>query len=322
MGVCFFTGCTTTGNRISGSESDPLEFEHRCRPLAQPPAGTLFPSLSELPQLDPSKAAEVAVATGFSAVSIEAAYASGVLPLLTEMSALEQAVAQHREGAKETLQRDRHRIVERILLVSFQANGVNAEITCEAARAQDLADYLQQENERRARLLTIIAVVTGGIASAVGGGLAIAEHPISEGAAVAVGGVLSTVFGTAALFQDQERELRHPRNLLREIWEGPSNPALFPDVIWRFLNRPLEEAPGTTLRNTIIARWRRDGLIGMSDSAVEKQRVALIFGPGGNYRVEDLRVRVRMLNMLQSQVFLTSEYLEQFLRELLSRPTR
>jgi hypothetical protein len=47
-----------------------------------------------------------------------------------------------------------------------------------------------------------------------------------------------------------------------------------------------------------------------------------MFGEGGDYTVDDLRARAQMFNMLQSRVALTSEYLEQFLRELLSRPAR
>jgi hypothetical protein len=78
------------------------------------------------------------------------------------MPALERGLAEHREGAKAELQEVRGRIVERILLASFQANGINAEIACEVARAEQLADYFQQQTDDRARLLTVIAVVAGG----------------------------------------------------------------------------------------------------------------------------------------------------------------
>ncbi|WP_447987020.1 hypothetical protein [Nitrospira sp. Nam74] len=273
-----------------------------------------------MPQLSASEIAEVSAATGFSALSVEAANAFDVLPLLQQMPALEQALAEGREGAKAELQEVRGQIVERILLVSFQANGVNAEIACEVARAQQLADYLQQQKDSRARLLTVLAVVAGGVAGMIGGGLAIADHAVAEGVAVTIGGALSTVFGSTALFQQQEYEFRHPRNLLREIWEGPPNPVLFPDVIWRFLNRPLEEDPSTSLRTAIIARWRRDGRLGEPGSALEQRRNTLLFGEGGNYNVEDLQARAQMFNMLQSQVALVNEYLERFLRDLLSRP--
>lgn len=322
MYCCVMSGCATIADRTLESTSEREEFERRCRPIEHVPGTTLFPSLTEVPQLSTSEAAKVSAATGFSPISVEAAHAFDVLPLLQQLPALERALAEHREGAKGELQEARTQIIERIVLVSFQANGINAEIACEVARAEQLADYLQQQKDDRARLLTVIAVVAGGVAGMIGGGLAIAAHAVAEGVAVAIGGALSTVFGSTALFQQQEYEFRHPRNLLREIWEGPPNPVLFPDVIWRFLNRPLEEDPNTSLRTVIIARWRRDGRLGKPGSDLEQRRIALLFGEGGNYNVEDLQARAQMFNMLQSQVALTSEYLERFLRELLSRPTK
>jgi len=97
------------------------------------------------------------------------------------MPALERGLAEHREGAKAELQEVRGRIVERILLASFQANGINAEIACEVARAEQSADYLQQQKDDCARFLTVIAVVVGGGAGMIGGGLAIAEHASGRG---------------------------------------------------------------------------------------------------------------------------------------------
>lgn len=233
-------GCATTADRAFSMPTR-SEFERRCRPVEHVPGSTLFPSLSEAPQLRASEAAQVSAATGFSPLSVEAAHAFGVLPLLQHMPALERDLEEHREGAKAELQEVRGRIVERILLASFQANGVNAEIACEVARAEQLADYLQQQKDDRARLLTVIAVVAGGVAGMIGGGLAIAEHAVAEGAAVTIGGALSMVFGSTALFNNKPMNFAiraiccgKSRNLLREIWEGPTNPALFPDVIWRF----------------------------------------------------------------------------------------
>jgi len=84
----------------------------------------------------------------------------------------------------------------------------------------------------------------------------------------------------------------------------------------------LEEDPSTTLRTVIIARWRHDDRLGVPGSALEKRRIALLFGEGGDYTEGDLRTRAQMLNLLESQVSLTSQYLEQFLRELLSQPIR
>ena len=162
-------------------------------------------------------------------------------------------------------------------------------------------------------------MVTGGLAGIAVGGLTIADQTVSSGIAGILGGVNSTACGSAALFQTTQYNFKHPRNLLREIWDLPSNPAIFPEVMWRFLNRPLEEDPKSSLRTVIIARWRRDGRLGTPGSKLEETRTALLFGDGGDYSLEDLRVRAQMLNMVQAEVSLVSQYLERFLREMLPR---
>src|SRR5262249_33389023 len=211
--------------------------------------------------------------------------------------------------------------IERSLLASYQTTAITAEINCEAERAQQLAAYLRQQNQDRVQVLTIFGLVAGGVLSMVGGGLSVADQGVASGIAGLVGGALSTVFGTAALFPNQEYDFQHPRNLLRELWEGPNTPKLFPDLMWRFLNRPLEEDPTDTLRTAIVARWRQDNRLGTPGSAMEQRRIALLFGEGGRYNADDLFVRALMFDMLESQMALTSEYQEHFLRELLSRPT-
>lgn len=319
MELCLACGCATTLDPPLSYESENVTFEHRCRPVEDPPENMLFPRVAEKPRPGPAEMAALSTATGFSVLTVEAAHAFGALDLVTQMPALEQAVDRQTVEAKEQLREVRDQITERILLASFQSSGINAEITCEAARAEQLADYLKEKNDNRARLLTTIAVVTGGVGAIAVGGFLLAGHAVSEGIAGIIGGVLSSTFGTSALFQGATYPFKHPRNLLREIWEGPSSPTLFPDVIWRFLNRPLEEDPNKTLRTAIIMRWRRDGRLGTAGSAVEERRTALFFGEGGDYDEDDLRARAQMLNMVVAQTVLTDQYMERFLRELLAR---
>jgi hypothetical protein len=313
-------GCASTSSRTRGLES--AEFEQSCRPSEEATAEKPAARLHTLPPLSREEAAQLSATTGFSVRAIEAAHSFDVLTLLKQIPDSERAVAEHQQGAKEALQDLRSQIIERILLVSFQNNSVNAEITCEGARAEHLGDYLEEQNDDRARLLAIAAIVVGGIWGIVGGSLALADNTVGEAVVGIIGGTLTTVFGTAALFQDQDAYLGHPRNLLREIWEGPETPVLFPDVIWRFLNRPVEDDPAVTRRSIIISRWRRDGRLGSPGSEEEKRRSTLIFGEGGEYTVDDLYARAQMFNVLQSQIGLTSEYLERLLKELIARPAR
>jgi hypothetical protein len=314
-------GCATVPTRTRGG-IEGAEFERSCRPAEQVSGVTPVPSVSDLPQLNHEEAAQISASTSFSVRAVEAAHALDVLPYLKQLPDAERALVEHRDGARESLLVLRSQMIERILLVSFQNNSLIAEISCEEARAEHLADSLETQNDDRARLLTIAAIVVGGIWGIVGGSLALADNTVGEAIVGIVGGVLTTAFGAAALFQDQGGYLGHPRNLLREIWEGPATPLLFPDVIWRFLNRPLEEDPSITHRTLIIARWRRDGRLGSPGSDEEKRRTTLMFGEGGEYTVDDLYARAQMFNLLESQIGLTSEFMERLLKELIARPVK
>ena len=314
-------GCATVPTRTRGG-IEGAEFERSCRPAEQVSGETPVPSLPDLPQLNREETAEISASTGFSVRAVEAAHALDVLPFLKRIPDAERAVAEHQDRAKEALLILRSQMIERILLVSFQNNSLIAEISCEEARAEHLADYLETQNDDRARLLTIAAIVVGGIWGIVGGSLALADSTVGEAIVGIVGGVLTTAFGAAALFQNQGGYLGHPRNLLREIWEGPPTPLLFPDVIWRFLNRPLEEDPSITHRTLIISRGRQVGRLGSPGSDEEKRRTTLMFGEGGEYTVDDLYARAQMFNLLESQIGLTSEFMERLLKELIARPIK
>jgi hypothetical protein len=50
-----------------------------------------------------------------------------------------------------------------------------------------------------------------------------------------------------------------------------------------------EESRHRSLRETLILRWREDGRLGTAGSDTERRRIALLFGPGGVYEIEDLR---------------------------------
>jgi hypothetical protein len=89
----------------------------------------------------------------------------------------------------------------------------------------------------------------------VSGGLSLALEATASAATAILGGTVATGFGLAAFFDDTHYEFRHPRNILKEVWEGPEEPALIPKSVWRHLNRPLLDDPDRqSLRETLIAR--------------------------------------------------------------------
>jgi hypothetical protein len=208
----------------------------------------------------------------------------------------------------------------RLLLALLEVKSAAAEADCEEERADDLADRLQEIQEERVRRLTIFSLLGSGLGGIVSGGLAWAAQGTAAAIVGIAEGTTEATFGSLALFEDIRHDFRHDRNLLKEVWEAPHGPQLMPGSVWRFLNRPLRDAPDRrSLRETLIARWRRDGRLGEPGSEDERHRIALFFGNGGLYTIKDLRDRAVMLDMLESDINLMSHDLEEFLEEVSAR---
>jgi hypothetical protein len=127
-------------------------------------------------------------------------------------------------------------------------------------------------------------------------------------------------FGLAAGLTGGEHAFSHPEqtNLLRELWEAPQVPTMFPISVWRFLNWPLsEEADYRTRRDELIAEWRYDGLI--SESSQLDRRATLFFGTGGTYSIDDLRARAQMMEVIKTSLSVMMQYLYLFSQEVLNR---
>lgn len=217
----------------------------------------------------------------------------------------------------------RQQLSDRILLALLDVKSAAAEANCEEKRADQLADQLQEIREARARRLTIFGVLGGGLVGILSGGLAAVDpSSMAGGLAAIAAGVVASAFGAAALFDEPRYDFQHDRNLLQEVWEGPDEPSLFPLSVWRFLNRPLRDDPAQrSLRETLIARWHQDGRLGKAGSDTERRRMALFFGRGGSYVIEDLRARAAMMDLLEAEVDLMSHDLERLMQNTLSLGT-
>jgi len=129
-----------------------------------------------------------------------------------------------------------------------------------------------------------------------------------------VGGSVATSFGLATFLSAEAHEFRHERNLLREVWEGPERPRLFQISVWRYLTTARDDAP--TLRESLIAEWRQDGYLARPGSETERNRIALFFGEGGLYSIDELRARADMFDSLRAVVNLMNQDLNLFSQEV------
>lgn len=315
----FASGCATSPQVPDDAKSSVHSVIRRCGPSS--PTGRQAVLPTELPPVQSDRRLRksgTSELSKFSPQALDIADIIGVGELVAQIPALEEA-ARSLEGAVRLLVL-RQQITDRILLAFLEVARTASEADCEEERADQLADRLQDARDRRVQHLTVFAIVGGALVGVLGGALTLADHETAAGIGEIFGGSLETAFGTGALFVGTKQEFRHERNLLREVWEGPSEPSLFPSSVWRFLNRPLPDDPRQqSLRETLIARWYQHGRFGKPGSETERRRIALFFGDGGRYEIEDLRARAAMLDLLEADISLMSQDLERLMQEVLGR---
>ncbi|MFC7472765.1 hypothetical protein ACFQS7_00255 [Dankookia sp. GCM10030260] len=272
----------------------------------------------EPPGKDPGAGPGDLVASGFSRNAAEVADAIGAGAPLLQMAMLE---ARGPRGLAEELRllRLRQAVMDRIMLTMLDISGMLAAIDCEGERGDQLRVRLQGIENRRTRSLGIASIMVGALTAAVSGGLSVAGVGGSDVAAM-TGGLAEASVATALLFGSASGRLRSERNLLRDVWLRPARSDLFPAPVWRYLTRrPDGEAGRPSIAEAVIAAWRAADLLGEPGSDTERARIALLFGPGGVYTVEELEARDAMLDLLEAQIALMSGDLRLLLQELLAR---
>lgn len=271
---------------------------------------------------EPFRAGAAPFAEGFSRDAVDIAEVIGALAPLRELALLESHVGDANAVTAELrLLRVRQRITETILRAMLDVSSVLAEIDCENERGDQLRDHLQKLEDRRTRRLGLGSILVGALTAIVSGGLSLAgTHGAGGDVAAIVGGTLEASVGASVLFGGVSGELRTERNLMREIWEGPAESSLFPRSVWRFLGRPVDgRAEAPTLRDVLIAQWRAGDRLGPAQSQSERDRIELLFGPGGAYTIEDLNARDAMLDLLEARVASMNQDLQLLLDELAHR---
>ncbi len=312
ISALLFSGCSRFLQPTDHAKTD--SFETRCKPPATTERSVSLTKLDGPVGESGAVTEDLPDPEGFSEKALNAAYAIQALPLLKELHALEQ------EGDTRDLMllSIRAKLIGRILLGIEEINSLAAEIHCEAGRADQVADRLQDENSSRIRYETLGAIVVAGAATVASGGAVLAGLTVLEGAVAIGGGTLATGLGVLALLAETHQEYRHPRNLLQEVWEGPRTSTLFPPSMWRFLTRQGKaKLEGHTYRDELIKSWKQEGELGEPGSDIEQKRIALLFSEGGVYELQDLRARASMLKLLAGMVELMHQDLEMLVKQVL-----
>ena len=318
IGMFVLGGCATTEptlkvspRGVSGAYCAPL-FSLVSLPSRVPPVPSDLPS-TQAPGSERPSALE-----GLSSESRQIAEIIGVVDLVREMRALEAQGEQQRDGARQRLIEVRQHLSDRLMMIFFEVSSVVNRVDCEVIRANHVANALYELRDQRARRYEITAIIGDALIGVVGGAFTIALQQTASGIADLVGGTFATGFGLAAGLTGGEHEFFHPEktNLLRELWEAPQTPTVFPVTVWRFLNWPLSgEAEYRTRREELIAEWRNDGLIG--EPGKRDRRATLVFGTGGTYEIDDLYARAQMLEVVKTSLSVMGQYLYHLSQEVL-----
>lgn len=238
------------------------------------------------------------------------ANAVGIVPALRELLAL-QAAAQRQPGPATELAvlRQRQLITDQVALVSSTVASLAAELDCEGERADQVAGYLKNLDDRRTQRLNVFSI---GVGAASGIGTTVIENKGGQYAFGIGGGLLAAGLGLLTLRpQGHTAEFGHPRNLLADVWtEKPASDA-FPPSIWYLLTNPAFSNGGqTSLAHNTRQRWQHYGQLAKPESNEGRELASLLFGSGGQYSADELAVRANMLNELQAAVRLLNQELQ------------
>lgn len=265
----------------------PRPYESACapaHPVAEPTG------LQRLPAA--RVAADSALRRTFSPAELRTANACGLVPGL-------QALARWPAGSPRRLAAA-SRLGRQLAGLARVVRQTTAELACEQDRATALAATLRATAATRRRQVWLLALGLG----AAGLGLLRALRPLMPRRFFARGpGVICLLAATATALSDLRAgpaavSFAHPRNALGEIRRGPAQSAVFPSTVWAYLAAP-DSGAAVSRREQLWRRWRRVGPTAAGPTPGLHQ---LLFGPGGRYRPDELRLRARLLAGLAAQV--------------------
>lgn len=260
----------------------------------------------------PALAADSLLARTLSPEALRTANLCGMVPQL-------HALAAAPAGSLARLTA-RQRVTERLADVALEISSTAGELDCEEERADQIADFLLDEAGSRVKNLTIIAILLGALGSAATGLMSLFEvrKTIYRPVGIAIG-LAGAALGYSSLRTSAAADIpySHRRNALGDVWRGPAESHVFPAAVWNYLSQPSGRGTrGLPLRQHLRNRWLRAGELGTKDTAEKQQLVRLLFGAGGTYKADALRIRANLFDQLESSVNLMQADVQQLAREV------
>lgn len=196
---------------------------------------------------------------GNATEAVEAAI--GVQPALAKLAALQQSGAGDTPAALAL----RQRVLERVLLASFDVDNMLGRIQAEAAHASDSRYVLEAAKSKRNAELNIATFAVSGALGTAGAAMQLTSGLDHAGNALAVASG-ATAVGLSALqlkgSGHDRRVFRSPYNMLAELLGAtPNVQSEYPAVVMAYLNADTaddgELPDGVSPKASLIATWKR-----------------------------------------------------------------
>ena len=250
----------------------------------------------------------------FTYKSLNVAHAIGVLPLLKDYGRLNELYQLHKSTQNQVnLIEISQLISQKINYASLQISAVASEMDCEEERTSQIANYLKNLDDDKESKLTATSIVVGASGAILTG---IYSKQDAGGYIGVTTGIIEAGLGVLILINTRKIEFQHPRNALRDIWEGNYVSSSFPASIWYYLSHHNPAVPEEkALRAQIIEKWIDFGQISTSDSKKNKRKLEMFFNNGGKYSAEQLSNRADMYDQVESNINLMKQDLKSLSEE-------
>lgn len=208
LGLLLILTMVTAGCGVFKSSAGPKGMEVECAPGA--PVGSLMPRQAEGEAVDSVARSALGIATTLQ-----------LGPLLEKMAGFEREVVADEGTAVLNVVKLHQQLLSRTLLVSFEISGVVGEVDCNRTRLDTIVDSLEKAQSTRSSTETAASVILSGVTNILTGGFTLAGNVIADAIAAITGGTVAGGLGVLAVTSQTSYDLKHERNLLREVWKDP-----------------------------------------------------------------------------------------------------
>ncbi|WP_158856203.1 hypothetical protein [Lunatibacter salilacus] len=201
-------------------------------------------------------------------------------------------------------------IINKITLSELEVSSLNAAVSCEEDKTQQLAWYLDRQESNVSNRRTIAGIFTDASASLISGGIVLwAAGANTFRQLLGVGASLTQI--TLNLISKREVfkvRVSHEVNLLREIYDDDAGWSNFiPPAVWYYIHEKRVAIQGGSIREQMLKTW---------NSLEIQNDLDLYLSDGGAYTEEQLRSRASMLDLFSSNIELMKQDLLAFRREI------